>query len=107
MKPWAKAQSIPMPENMDKRRRLTAQKRAELLDMLGKVSQRQAARVFGVSRRLVSFVWHPDRYERARRQFKERRKDGRYNVLKYETKEQWNARQRELKKRKYQLFKDK
>lgn len=34
--------------------------------------------MFGVGRKLIIFIIDPERYERAKAQYKERRKDGRY-----------------------------
>ena len=42
------------------------------------ISQRQIAMSTGVSRRMVSFILFPEKYEKARQQYKERRLDGRY-----------------------------
>ena len=41
-------------------------------------SQRAIARATGVSRRMISFIIHPEREAKCKEQFKERRKDGRY-----------------------------
>lgn len=41
-------------------------------------SQRQLAKHFGVSRRLIQFVLDPEAEKRAREAFLERQKDGRY-----------------------------
>lgn len=89
------------------RRKLTIENRRKLYDMCGKISQRKAAQFFGVSRRLVTFVWYPERAKKSAKQLAERRKDGRYSMKKYETRESWAKRQRELKNRKYRLYKDK
>ena len=97
------AQKIRLPETEDRRRKLTFKQKAELIEMFGKVSQRGAAKIFGISRRLVIFTWHPKRLKHAQELMKERRKDGRYSIAKYHTKEQWSARQREIKGRKYRL----
>lgn len=62
----------------DRRVRLTPEERASLIEDKGKLSQRQAARKYGVSRRLVCFIWNPEMHTIAKAQYKERRKDGRY-----------------------------
>ena len=62
----------------DRRVRLTPEERALLIEDKGKLSQRQAARKYGVSKRLVQFIWNPEMHERIKAQYKERRKDGRY-----------------------------
>ena len=47
-------------------------------------SQRKLASMFNVSRSLIAMVLNPERLQRARELFKERRKDGRYNVSRKE-----------------------
>lgn len=48
------------------------------------VSYNKLAKQFGVSKRLIIFICNPDKEQKAKTQFKERRKDGRYNVSKEE-----------------------
>ena len=105
MKPYEAAQKVKMPESDDRRIKLTTARRKELVTCKGKMSQREAARKFNVSRRLVIFTWYPDRLQKAQEGFKQRRKDGRYKYTRYETREQWNARQWEIKNRKYAISK--
>lgn len=66
----------------DRRIKLTESQRCEIRERYraGGVSTYQLANEYGVSRRAIDFALHPERYERAREQFKERRKDGRYAV---------------------------
>lgn len=46
---------------LDKRCKLTKEQEQELIDLKEQVSQREAARMFGVSRRLVQFRWYPEK----------------------------------------------
>lgn len=46
--------------------------------------KRKLASMFNVSRSLIAMVLNPERLQRARELFKERRKDGRYNVSRKE-----------------------
>lgn len=62
----------------DRRVKLSPERREELRQDKGQLSQRAAARKYGVSRRLVQFIWYPERLEEQKRAYKERRKDGRY-----------------------------
>ena len=66
----------------DRRVKLTDTQRCEIRERYkaGNVSTYTLANEYGVSRRTIDFVLHPDRYERCREQFKERRRDGRYDV---------------------------
>ena len=59
-----------VPPEHDKRRRLTPEQRAHLLDMKGHCSVHEVARTFNVSRRLVQFIWYPERLETLRQQRK-------------------------------------
>lgn len=66
----------------DRRVKLSDAQRCEIRERYaaGGVSTYTLASEYGVSRRAIDFALHPERYERAREQFKERRKDGRYFV---------------------------
>lgn len=62
-------------------------------------SQRQIASAYGVSCRLIQFILFPERLERAKKQLKERAKDGRYyNTQKNtEAMRKYRQRKKELK----------
>lgn len=64
----------------DRRIKLTDDKRESIRQeyALGDISQSELARKYRVSRRLITFVLDPIKYEISKQQFKERRKDGRY-----------------------------
>lgn len=44
----------------------------------GTISQRELAKKYGVSRRLIQFTLSPEKLDRAKKAFSERQKDGRY-----------------------------
>jgi IS30 family transposase len=67
-----------IPRELDKRVKLTDSEREEIKFLYGKVSQRQLAKKYNVSRRLIIFIGCPEKLERARELYKERRKDKRY-----------------------------
>jgi hypothetical protein len=48
------------PEN-DRRVKLTAEQKAEIKKLYGKVSQRKLAKAYGVSRRLIIFIGCPEK----------------------------------------------
>lgn len=62
----------------DARIKISPEMRTEILEERGKLSQRATARKYGISRSSVRFIWMPEKRERARQLYKERRKDGRY-----------------------------
>jgi len=62
----------------DHRVKLTDKERKEIKRLYNKFSQRELATKFKVSRRLIIFIGCPEKYERARELYKERRKDQRY-----------------------------
>lgn len=67
------------PKN-DRRVKLTDEDRENIRKEYaeGEISQRGLAKKYNVSRRLIQFVLDPEKAEAARRQYAERRKDGRY-----------------------------
>lgn len=64
----------------DKRVKLTDEDKDNIREeyKTGLVSQRDLAKKYGVSRRLIQFVLSPEKLISARKQFLERQKDGRY-----------------------------
>lgn len=76
-----KSDSLPInnPEH-DRRVKLTDDDRECIREeyATGMFSQRDLAAKYGVSRRLITFILDPDKAERAKQQYLERRKDGRY-----------------------------
>lgn len=73
----------------DRRRKLSEEQK-ELIKWLReeeRISYNKLAKQFGVSKRLIQFICCPDKEQKAKAQFKERRKYGRYNVSKEERNE--------------------
>ena len=64
----------------DRRRKLTALQKAEIFHRYttGSVSQRQLAREYGVSRRLITFIVNPESEERNKERLKENKAKGLY-----------------------------
>lgn len=93
---------IRLPQELDRRRKLTEEQKEEIRHKYntGLYSQRQLAAEYGVSRRLIVFIIHPDRYERNKELLKERKKDGRYQP----TKEEWAKTVREHRRYKQTLY---
>lgn len=77
--PYSEHKNNPIPPEYDRRRKLSEADKASIREEweAGK-AQRQLAREYGVSRRLISFIVHPDKLTEARRLFRERQKEGRY-----------------------------
>lgn len=88
----------------DRRVKLSEAQRCEIRERYraGGVSTYQLANEYGVSRRTIAFILDPDKYERCREQFKERRRDGRYDIP---TEERTRI-MREHRKYKHELFKN-
>ncbi|WP_368127640.1 hypothetical protein, partial [Bacteroides stercoris] len=64
----------------DRRQKLTPEQRAEIFHryMTEDVSQRQLAREYGVSRRLITFIVNPEREKRNRELLNKRKAKGMY-----------------------------
>ena len=63
---------LQIPEEKDRRIKLSDSERQEIKEMYGKISQRKLAKLFGVSRRLVIFIGCPEKYKLNLQQRKER-----------------------------------
>ena len=59
-------------KNLDRRVKLTEEDRASLIELKQKISQREAAKMFGVSRRTVQFIWFPEKLEENKKRRAER-----------------------------------
>lgn len=83
-----KCEKIRLSREQDRRIKLTDEQRDEIRHKYstGLYSQRSLANEYGVSRRLITFVLDPNKYEHSRELLKERRKDGRYKPTKEEHK---------------------
>lgn len=86
----------------DRRQKLTPEQKEEVrrLYYTTDTSQRKLAKQFGVSRRLITFVLEPERYERSRERLKEKKAKGLYK----ENKEQRAIIMRNYRYHKQQLF---
>jgi len=72
-------QHIKLPKELDRRRKLTDDDRAEIFHYWSEwQSIRQLARDYNVSRRTIEFEIYPERLAKCKEQYKERRLDGRY-----------------------------
>ena len=77
--PYVHHKNNPVPPEHDRRRKLSeADKQSIWEEWEGGKSQRQLAREYGVSRRLVSFTVHPEKLAETRKRYRERQKEGRY-----------------------------
>ena len=96
------SENIPLTREQDRRVKLSDEQRKEIREKYaeGLYSQRKLAAEYGISRRLVCFIVHPEKEIKCREQYKERRKDGRYK----ETKEKRAALQRNLRRYKQELY---
>lgn len=81
-----KSERIPLPRELDRRVKLSEEQKDEIRHKYetGLYSQRQLAKEYSVSRRLISFVICPDKYERVKEQTAQRHREGRYDVSKEE-----------------------
>jgi hypothetical protein len=75
-----KSEKIPVGKKLDKRIKLTDEQRERIREeyATGLISQRGLAEKYGVSRRLIQFTLDDEKKERAKKQFAERQKTGRY-----------------------------
>jgi hypothetical protein len=73
MKPYARAQTIPLEGLEDRRRVLTDAQKQEIRDIYAKggIGTRPLARMFGCSRSLVKLLVNPEAAERTRARMKE------------------------------------
>lgn len=69
-----------IPKTLDRRVKLSDEQKVEIKELhkSGLVSINGLARQFNVSKRTIQFILFPERAEKAKQSFKERRKDGRY-----------------------------
>lgn len=107
MKPYLKAQAIPLPRSKDRRVFYSEIDREDVRRRHKEgESMRAIARDTGISRRLIQFWLFPEKLEAARKYRKENPQIS-HNAYKREQGKKWNARARELKNRKYKLYKRK
>ena len=98
-----KSEKMKLPRELDRRVKLTEEQRQQIREeyATGATSLIALANKYEVSKRTIQFTLYPERYTKAREQFKERRKDGRYKG----TKEQWAKIQKEHRQYKQELYK--
>jgi len=76
-----KSDSIPINNiRLDRRVKLTDTEKQKIREeyATGEIGMRALATKYKVSRRTIDFILNPDRLEKAKEQFAERQKDGRY-----------------------------
>lgn len=76
-----KSDNIPINnEKLDRRVKLTVEQKEEIkaLYETGNYSLRKLGAMYKVDKRTIQFIVSPEKLERAKQQYKERRKDGRY-----------------------------
>lgn len=103
MKPYEKAQTIRLDENLDRRVRLTQKQKEEIRKLYdgGNTSQGKLARMYGVSRSLIQLVVNPERAKAVSDRFKSHWKE--YYMKRGK---QYHAEKaRNTKNYKYRLFK--
>ena len=96
-----KSEKIKLPENLDRRRKLTDGDRQEIKDLYatGMWSLNGLAKKYGVSKKSILLIVNPDSAEKAKQYRKEHWRDFQQKG------EEWNAIQREHRAYKYNLYK--
>jgi hypothetical protein len=86
----------------DRRIKLTDEQREAIREEYakGEKGARVLAKEYGVSRSLIRFVVMPEKYERSKEMFRERRKDGRYDI----SSEEWRDLIKERRRYKQKLY---
>lgn len=89
---------------LDRRRKLTEDQKAYIRWLREEegLSQRKLAAMFGVSRRLITYILDPEKEKRSKAILKQHRQEGWYKY----TKEQWAETMKEHRHYKEQLHKD-
>ena len=97
-----KSTSMKLSREQDRRVKLSDEQKDEIKHKYstGLYSQRQLAREYNVSRRLITFVLDPEKLKRNAELLKERKADGRYKP----TKKEWAAIMREHRQYKENLY---
>ena len=75
-------QHIHLPKDKDRRRKINPDKYSEIRQLYstGTISYQKIGEMYGVSKSLIIQIVNPDIAEKKKKQFAERRKDGRYYV---------------------------
>ena len=82
----------------DKRRKLTAEQKAEIAELIG-LSSREIARMYGISRRMVQFIQHPERLQRNKQC-----RANRGGWRQYYDRQEWAANMRKHRQHKHALY---
>lgn len=72
------SQKKKIPKEQWKSRKLNNEQKEEIKSLYGQLSQRQLAKKYNVSRRLIVFIGCPEKLEQNRQSFKLRQKTGKY-----------------------------
>ena len=89
-------------KKLDRRVKLTEEQKEEILDLKDSgISQRKVASMYNISRRMVQFIWFPEKLEQNRARRKERG-----GSKQYYDKEKNNAAMRKHREYKKELFKE-
>jgi len=104
MKPYEKAQTIPLGELLDRRIRVTEKQKEEIRELYagGNISHSKLAKMYGCSKALIGMIVNPERAKSASERFKA-------NWKKYAErrgKEYHAAHVRYTRRYKYRLYKD-
>jgi hypothetical protein len=67
-----------IPRELNKNVKLSLEQREEIKELYGLISQRQLAKKFNVSRRLIIFIGCPEKYKKNVENFKKRQKTKKY-----------------------------
>ncbi|MFT6125820.1 MAG: hypothetical protein ACJAVA_000262 [Flavobacteriaceae bacterium] len=86
---------------LDRRVRLSEEDRVRLIELKEQLSQREAARMFSISRRSVQFIWYPEKLEENKLRRKERG-----GWKQYQDKEKQNLAMKKHRDYKKQLLKE-
>ena len=99
-----KSEKIKLSREQDRRIKLNDEQKEEIKHKYstGLYSQRQLAKEYNVSRRLITFIINPEKEQRNKELFKERRADGRYKP----TKREWANTMRKHRHYKEKLFRE-
>lgn len=102
MMPYRSEKILICGTQYDRRQKLTPGQRAEIFRRYHTedISQRQLAREYGVSRRLITFIVDPEKMEAANEGLKRRKAKGLYKP----DKQKWAATVREHRRYKQQLY---
>ena len=104
MKPYELAQTIPLKPSQDARRKLTIAQREEIRQNRLGLSAGALAKEYGVSRRLVQIILDPAKYD-AMKEAQKKRAERAGGWTAYGAKYDHTTAVRELRRKKYKLFK--